>query len=622
MEPISEETPRRKSLGFDLVRIELSPKPMRSNIPEPPVSMLKEINSLADENRKGSSIPTLRKPEQLKKLIAINQSLSRKCSLDSTFKDVSPVHQEEGEAEDIEELTNQKNLLDSALKAADEVLNEVQDEHQDSLRMERVFQNRLKSKLTELRQITSKYDLMETSVVRAVYEKEQKTELELQEFSNKLDEDFLRAQKEFKESIEKELAELESLHYNEKHTVDEIETLTIEKEKLLAKLEEVISKMAESTNQEQAQMQQQYDSIRKEHQEEIEEADLELQTSQSDLDKLNAELNDLMEQKLMKEASRSEIERQIADVTKTISTFASARARLESKLTDLNDDLRALQSENLDWQNKIVEEKDTYLSVKSKHDKYSSVRRLLEDSIMDFESNVRVLVRVQNDSQLVVEDGRDLVLDKKVYRFSKVIQDITDKLLGLEWNLLVEKVLTKCDVSLIFSGASKELDSQILDVFSHLQSAEQNFKEWNFKYYLQSISIEGEEMMDLLNMSTENSIEFESGMLKQVISQKMNVRSSNDLRSVLKKIRSVNRAVVHFLTVEGDAPNRNTSKTLMFMNISGLPFEIQAGILKQRSLLTHINMLLRHSTLHCKCLHILDIDEVDEEATSLLEALH
>lgn len=604
MDPVAEAAPRRKSLGFDMVSIELSPKRMRSNIPEAPTTGVKEINSRAEENRKHTQIPTIdfRRLKEIKQSLINKQCVSFSGSEQETR---SPLPEEDG----IDSQIAKAKLLDEDQRKAAKELEELEYVLLELRRDQKNLQKRLLETELKLRELKQRFTYLEHHFMDDVLHKEKMINLKLQEYSNQLQDQY----NDTKFELENEM--LKNRDFDDTAAVNEIQELKEKRDKLLVSLEETISKKTDSLNRELVEIQLQLDETLTEKKQEVENALSRYQETQNELDLINNELDNMVQEKNLLETSKRELQQQTKEVADNTENFASIKLRLETELTIVNDELRSFQSEDLDWQKKISDEKDVYQQAKHKHDKYSSSRRILENAIMDYEGTVRVYVRVD---QRLIENDRELLVNTKSYRFSKVC-DISRLGFSREWQLLVEKVLTT-NVALVFSGTSHyDINDLLLDAYTYLSHAGSRTKNWSFKYYLQSVCVEGDEITDLLNLSTENSIEFSDGKLVEVISQKMLVGSTNDLTSVLRNIRSSKKVLVHLLTVDGNESVllRSSSRTLLIMNVSGLSVEMQSEILQQKSDSSHINNLTHHAINHCKCLRVVNVVDPSNAVTLL-----
>lgn len=596
------DSSRRKSLGFDLARIEHNIPP--SSIPEPPSDSTKVIKEKAIQNRAGSAIPTMSRAHSYSKYLQVSKSLSEKCKVNSAGFEAPFDDKPDSESfEKLEELTSLRKKLSREVAEANRTLETLKKESKELERTHKRLRRQTLEKETQIRLLAAQFEAKEQKVQENVAHEAQMTDLRLREHENKLLNDYNEA----KFKLETEIAE--NTEYNDPETTKAIEELEAQKSQLEKELEEAISRKEEAINLEMALMEAEVDETLKQKTIEVDKASAQFQEKQSALEQLLNQCDALSKDVQQKQDEKTELENQVEEMEQQINGFDVLKLLLKQELALLNDDMLAVQGEDLDWHKKVEEEQQKFLEVKRKHDMYSNTRRYLEHTIMSHESTLRRFVRIENSIALV--RGSEVHLGNDGYRFEKAGFLQIDPDYPLEWKLLVEEALLHSNVSLLFCGSDKKPSMHnVQTVFRFLKQAEQAQNDWSFKISLQSIGFSKNEIFDMLNSSTDTSIEYAKGTLS-VISQRMLVQNMKDISLAAKNIDSYETAIYHLFTIDGEniRTHSKSVKYLSIMNLTQLPTSDQIQVLLETT--SEPGQLARHLMTETKCLCACDISHGD-----------
>lgn len=593
--PTMIESARRKSLGFDLVRIDHG---LGSSIPIPPPDSTKLINQKAEQNRVGSAIPSIAKSQMYHKYLQVSRSLSEKCKVNSASLDLPFDDRPNVESlQSLEALKLEQARLDRALEEAARVLDALKDDSKDLERTHKRLKRQASEKETLIRLLAGNFETKEQKVQAAVAHEAQMTDLRLREHQNKLLNDYNDA----KFKLEAKVAQ--NAQYEDSELIATIKELENNKLELETELQTVIAKKEVSIQQEMQLIDTEIDKTLQQKTAEVEEASNEFQQLQLALDQVSAQYEALAQELRQKQNTETELELQVKLMHEQIGGLGEVRMELKREIALINSDLLAVQGEELEWQQRVQHERQAFLSVQKKFHNYSATRRYLDHAIMSYSDKTRRYVRVENS----VADVHDnvVVLNGTHYGFEKAGALENDAEYALEWELLVRDVLRKSDVLIIFCGSDKKPSMHyLLPAFTFLNKAQENHKDWSFEVYLQSLFFDGEEVFDILNASTDSAIEYPQNKLF-VVSQRMLVHAERDLAMALKNEGDIDKTVLHILTINGSnkKTNQKCSNHLSIVNISNLEIDAQVEALQnaQTNIGKMVNYMLSTTNSVCAC---------------------
>lgn len=569
--PAMIESARRKSLGFDLVRIDHG---LGSSIPNPPPESTELIKQKAEQNRVGSAIPSIAKSQMYNKYLQVSRSLSEKCKVNSASLDVPFDDSPDADSlHSLETLESEQARLDRAVKEATKVLDALKHDAKELERTHKRLKRQSSEKETQIRLLAGNFETQEQKILAAVAHAAQMTDLRLREHENKLLNDYNDA----KFKLEAEVAQ--NAQYEDSGMASAIQELQKKKAQAEEELQVTIAKKHDAIQQEMHLMDAEIEKTLQQKTMDVEEASSKFQKLQHSLDQVSVEYESLEEQVRLKKKSKAELELQVEQMRKQSRGLDDVRMKLKNEIALIKADLLAVQGEDLEWQQRVQHEKLAYLAIKKRHDDYSRTQRYLEHAIMSYSSETRRYVRAEPS---VADVGNnEVVFNGTHYGFEKTGPLENDADYVLEWELLVKEALMKSDVSILFCGNVRKPNMYfLLPAYTFLKEAQANHKDWSFEVYLQSVYFDGEEVFDILNASTDSTIHYSQEKLS-VVSQRMLVHAEKDLAVALKNEGEIDKIVLHTLTTNGSNGklNQKTSAQLHIVNISNLDMDGQAEAL-------------------------------------------
>lgn len=600
------ESARRKSLGFDLVRIDHS---LGSSIPNPPPDSTKIIKEKAEQNRVGSAIPSIAKSEMYNKYLQVSRSLSEKCKVNSAGLDVPFEDYPDGSSlKRLEELEEEQARLHRDTHEASKVFEALKAEAKELDRTHKRLKRLASEKETQIRLLTSEFETREQKVQAAVAHEAHMTDLRLREHQNKLLNDYNDA----KFKLEAEVAQNSDLRSPELDR--SIEELKLKKRELDAELQDAATKKEEAIRHEMQLMDAEIDNVLKQRTMEVEEASKTFQKLQLVLDQISAEFEALDQEVLQNKKTKAALELQVKQIHERFSSLGNDRESLKSQIHSVRAEILALKSEESVLHQRVQREKMDYLAVKEKFDTYSTTRRFLEHAIMGYSEKTRRYVRL--DESMAEVHNNEVILDGIHYRFEKAGILDHDAEYNLEWELLIKEALKESNVSVLFCGSDRKPSMHyLLHAFNFLKMAQVNHKDWSFEVNLQSIFVDEKEVYDLLNASTDCAIEYPQNQLS-IISQRMLVNTEKDLRIALKDEGDIDKMVLHILTIDGTnaKTNQKSATRLSIANITNLRIKAQVEVLQNAH--KGIGKLINHLLASCKSVCACDIVPGESTASS------
>lgn len=584
------DSARRKSLGFDLVRIDHG-----SSIPNPPQESTQLINQKAEQNRVGSAIPSITRSQMYNKYLQVNRSLSEKCKINSATLDVPFDDSADADSlQSLDSLMSDQIRLQRAVEDASKTLDALKTESKDLERTHKRLKRHSSEKETQIRLLASNFETQEQKIQAAVEHEAHMTDLRLREHENKLLDDYNDA----KFKLEAEVAQ--NARFDDPELTSAIQELEKKKQEVDAELQSTVAKKHDVVQQEIQLMDAEIEKTLQQKTTEVEVASNKFQKLQLNLEQITAEYESLVELANLKQSTKAELELQVKQMNEQFRDLDRVRTELNREIALAKADLLAVQGEDLEWLQRVDYEKAEYLAVKKKHQAYSRTRRLLEHAIMGYSEATRRYVRIEKTAAEVSEN--QVIFNGARFHFEKtgVLQENADY--ALEWELLVKDAI-KSSASIIFCGNDRKPSMHfLLPAYTFLKDAQESLKDWSFEVYLQSVFFDGKEVFDILNASTDSTIQYSQNSLS-VVSQRMLVHTDKDLAVALKHEGDVDKAVLHVFTISGMKENHKTSTQVNIMNISNLGVDAQVEALcnDQTTLGKLVNHLLSVTNSVCSC---------------------
>lgn len=595
------EPARRKSLGFDMARIDLTSP---NAAPECPALRLR-FPELATRTLRGSSIPVLKKSDRLQRLLSINESLNRKCKIDT---DTAPPQDEDPYG--IQALLLEARQQADEIRTKRSMLNDLEEERLEVRQLNKALLNEIGELKTLIDELGGKFEYLLGRVTAKVETKERDINLDLRNYKNKLEDE----RNDAKFELENEM--LSAKQYEDSDLLDEVRQLKEKKLALEQELATATTAREEFLKTENALMDEEMNAVLAKKSAEVEGSTTTYQNLQNEFQFVVAQLDSANEELRSKQSSNEVLQQKIYNLEANFHDFEATKRTLHDELSILNRELSEIESENRHWSEETKEAKALYDFHTEKYGNYHATRRILEHGIAKYERRNRTLVRVDHGDTV----NNEVTVGTTPYQFDKVVS-CTDRDFSLEWRLFVTDAVLESDAALILLGSqTPDVAQRSARIFSFLKAGEQSHtkKGWSFSYYLQSVRFSGRNVLDELNGPTETSIEAKNDKL-EVKSQQMIVQSESELRLALKS-KEHDCASCQIYTILGENPNGQKSERRLFIvDLALLSLHNQNAVLSGTE--AQLNDLVRFIRERMRHMKVCDVDVAAPGAAELFSAL-
>ncbi|KAG7664352.1 uncharacterized protein J8A68_002134 [[Candida] subhashii] len=385
--------------------------------------------------------------------------------------------------------------------------------------------------------------------------------------------------------------------------------------------EEVAKQLEELSRKEKEQLEPLQEKLEKEHKDKLKpKTDLQVQLTQ-EVNDLQKELEEIevkkrnAKMKLEKEQNAVHQQKvQITTLEHSMINFHSTKRSMQEKILEIEKRLAELQASDKEKQDIYDVTYDKHQILKNKIRKHDNLRRIIENSIMNYEGLFRVYVISNSNSSFINESQ---------YSFNRVFDsDAPTSYISEEFSCLVKQSLTGSNVSIFNFAASHST----IDLLAYSTTAlvtkisTLNKKKFELGYQCVSISLNND-CLDLLNSGTKLS-QFRD--ITKISSQEMRIEDGKDFTKVVEQVtESASNIILHRITIEAKGYTRIFS--MIDMSRISKPQQIQ--ILQkfisttQTHSSTPIDILLSFAYTNSKCLFIVAPDE-DVEQLDLLQTIN
>lgn len=627
---------KRHSLDFDMARIDvpsdIETHAFKTHIPPAPAASLFALKNIAEKNRKSSNIPAPANPtksdlnfQHINKLIGINQNLSKKPQPDVTYgtKPTLRTRLSNVEQSFTRDITRQSEInheLDAQVKQSASKVDELEYELLDLKRTLKKLNHRLLDLKLTINSQKKKFEFMEDSVMKNVLHKEQLINVQIKDLSNKLTTEY----NEIKFQLQDELAKAKS--YKDKGVIEEIHSLNSKIEQLQNQLEETKSRKIQTVKSETSELEKQLEKYLLTKVEEADKLTAIYQDKQSQYEKISAKVAEKKNQILLKENENNSVRDSISTLESNMNNFSAMRSSLLSDLHIEECALIDLESKNKEWDESLAKSQMMYEKAYDKIKKHNQQRRIIENSIMDYEGKIRVYAKVPHNISITSE--QEIQFENQFFKFNKCFSsDVSNSDIFDEFRALINSSILGSNCSVIFSGnvTNNLIVDSITSSYKSIVEKSEKFREksWEFNYYLKCVAV-GHNSSDLLNSSSPlnlRNFDHSDYSLSQISSQKMSLDDASSLGKVIKSLLIPEgvEGVAYIITV--DAINSRLLKSfesnIMLLDITNIKssrqYELLHSPIVSGSIISEdLVLLLNYAYLQSKCLHMSVLDAVPE----------
>lgn len=602
VQPIESHT-RRKTLGFDLVRIDISNQDKSESLA--PKSQL-------DMKQRGSGIPTLRGPDRYEKLLNISESLNRKCKVNTTHYNYSSTNMNESSRQLIEKLTQELEDLDTEIRQASEDLALVDDEYSHQNMLHRA----LKTEMTELNNVLrdheAKFEYLLSQATSKVELKQKKIDVALREYRTKADDSYNNA----KFDLENELLNVSV--FDDTEDLLQIEELKRKKQTLQNKLDTQLELNRKLLEKAEATHENSSKTLEMNLKESIDIEFSKLTEQENLLKSLDDELVKLQESINSQRHLESDLQAQIVAKEELIHNYSAVRGDWQAQLHDLNGELRNYNQSESDWSQEVQKAKADHDREQKKLKNYTKTRRALEYALSQYGKSRKsflIIPKMTPDSQTFQE-------------FDKIIEtaQLSEKA-SMEWQLHTQESLRKSMTAMIFAGSTQTSCLEFIkDALNHLLEGSQSkrFGGYTYEFFIQSVRITNKRLVDLFNRSSELVLNLKGDDMN-LVSQKMSVSGPHDIDTAFQNISLDEHPSLHLFTIIGTQKAGEPEcfkSSLCLVDISKASLAEQSVMLTGTSGNIELQVLLKHILKYQKCLSICELDDIDSlDAKNFAQAI-
>ncbi|EER33770.1 predicted protein [Candida tropicalis MYA-3404] len=452
---------RRNSLGFEMASI---PSNFKSKIPQLSNSLGSSSGSLGGSSSGSSAGSTSSSISIPQGILSIQERLKRKSTIRSNFKNVQSVVT--SSTSQISELQEEYYSLNESYKRQAQFL---ENQEIELNKLKRIFKNTYYkiekiSNLINEKQIHLEF--IEEDIVSFIEQEEKLINLKIKEYEMKLNSQF----KELEFEMMNELEDAKKFDFTD--LIENVESLTRKRDVVKNEIEELKEKVNERLNEETKMFETELAN-------KIEPLVEQKKTIQSELDDKKKELEKISMEHYQQESTLVEkqtdidvVKHEISRIEQIMNNFQATKKSLESDLDKVDQELSSIMTKDSEEQKEYDIIHSEYSILRNKISKHDHQRRVLENSIMEYEGKFRVY-----------GIGTDVNLFNKSFTVNNPSSFIIE-----EFQCLVKSVLKNRNVCII---------NNYLPGGSIVINSFENFKQQNSIY--QCISIKDDDICDLLN---------------------------------------------------------------------------------------------------------------------------
>lgn len=607
----TESHTRRKSLGFDLVRIDVSqPEPQQQSV---------------EMDRRGTNIPTLRNSERYEKFLNISESLNRKCKVNpSDHNSYIPSSKTltESTKQTTEKLEAEIQTLDLEIRQATDDLSAIDDEYSHQNMLYRALKTEMVELNNVLRDHEAKFEYILSQTTSKVELKQKELEVNLKEYRTKSESSYSNARFE----LENELRQV--TEFDDTEALSRIELLKEEKIRLQNKLQSQDTVNREQLGELEATLNSKLKQNEIKNSEKIKCAAECVRAKERELESLEMDLAKAREVLQAQQQSEAELEQKIQKQKELIENFDVVKENWQEQLLVVTSKIREQEATEHSWAQKVEEAKEAHQKQKAKFDQYQKTIRSLEHALSRFGSDQRVFVRVPRKSESL-KDNHIIGLE-----FDKIASNSEHSEFSLEWELHAQECLRGVLAGLVFCGSEKtncldQIKTALLFLFEGMKTTNDR----KYDLCIQSVHADDASLVDLLNRLTSPTINLKNKAF-ELKSQKMMLGNLGDIDTAFKHINLANKTTIHLFTIVGNAMEGDTNQAksslgkgfrsqLCLIDLSQLCLDEQIQYLKRIGKNEKLNLLLRYLSSNCKCITISEIGEGEkEDLREFLEAVY
>lgn len=634
-----ESHTRRKSLGFDLVRIQVDTETdtdTKTDIktdtqPDPDIETQKHPVRM---EKRGTNIPTLRNSEKYEKFLNISENLNRRCKVGSSvfsgsnsfgghsssiYTDQNTHNStnslSENNKQTIEKLESEIQKINIEIRLATNDVAAIDDEYSHQNMLYRALKTEMLELENVLRDHEAKFEYLLSQTTSKVELKQKELEVSLKEYRTKAENFYNDARFE----LENELRQV--TEFDDTEALSHIELLKKEKARLNEQLLAQETANEEKLKELEGVLESKLKQLDMENNQKIKSATDCVMEKERELECLELDLAKAVEVLEAQKQSEAELEQKIHEQKQLLDNFDAVKEDWLEQLADIASKIQSQHAIEKTWAQNVEDAKCAYQKTKMKFDQYMKTIRSLDHALSCYGSARRVFVKVPEASVSGIEQ------DNCIYglEFDKVVSCSDHSDFSIEWELHAQECLRGVLAGLIFCGSrTTNCLDQIKKALQFLFDGIESVKDRTHDLYIQSVHVDIEGgLVDLLNRLTSPTVNLKHEAI-ELTSQRMTLAALGDIDTAFKHINLANKTTVHLFTIVGSfredaGQDKNLHKKgiksqLCLIDLSQLSLNEQVQYMKGKGKSGELNLLLTHIYNNTKCLTISEIGkEVQKE---------
>ncbi|KAK6464658.1 hypothetical protein DFJ63DRAFT_88109 [Scheffersomyces coipomensis] len=476
----------------------------------------------------------------------------------------------------IEYYNDQEHQLEQQLNSKLEEFRRIDNEVSELRRENHKFKKRFEELTTKLMEKSRRLINLEESITSNVSNQEKLVNIDIQGFQSKLNNEL----NEIEFSLKNELKQSYLFKDEEiEQKILELEEQVEEGEKELGDLK---SSKLNLITQESEQLENELSLTLTTKQTELDELLKKVTSINEEVAVLDEQLSNIKQRIILSNDENIKLEQNIVKIESNMNNFNDTKRELLRQISTLDQELSEIKQQDATWESTLKNSSKEFEMYNQKFIKFENQRRIMENSIMNYENKLRVYIK----TSIPAQSDNSLSFNNKQYQFNKLFTaNESTKSIMDECALFIQSSLKPSTINLctILSGNNDEqfVSAAISHSYQNLLST---FKmqppSSHVSFSFKSIGIKHHQIFDLLNSDVELSqedIDTSSWGFPLVPSQPM-ILDPNDEDSKRQFDQIMNSIIhtaeemiqVHVITINTNHANLIIENNLIFVDITKL----------------------------------------------------
>ncbi|KAG5421489.1 hypothetical protein I9W82_000580 [Candida metapsilosis] len=422
-------------------------------------------------------------------------------------------------------------------------------------RIHRNYQQKVEATTSEIDSVDAKLEYMEEEIVKYVANEEKLIEIKLNENQVKLDSQF----NELEFEMRGEVQEVRDFDYSD--LVEKIEELKQAEVKLNEEVRCLVVENDDKLNDEVDKLKQKFEMKEKEVSEQEVESRLKVDELQTELDVISERYKSKLSELEVLVRQVENLKLQIKTIEDTMNNYINVKRETELELSQIKQMLSEKQTQDKLAQKEFDTVEVEYTSLHDKIKKHDEHRRILENSIMDYQGKIRVYA-IANDHEY-----NDI--------FNKCFQQDTPASFIIdEFSHFTKSITRGNNVGIVTQCLPG--GSIILQTIKQLLQMQTQSTSWDLQFEYQAIMASNDICTDLLTGSTS----FATSSLFS--SQKMRIDEFDRVCNIINGFKvDKSGVIVHVITVNGirEMEKRRFQSRLVVIDLMNVDVDVQRDTL-------------------------------------------